>query len=125
MTREEIKELHKEKARLETRLRRIKNGDEYKKIRHAAEEEVTNSLSKRKDLLKLAVSSVIESIMRDPTKYNLLVSSLYNGRQYTSSQPCIDAYRGLILDEAHRIFELMVKDLTCTIVHNTRSTITP
>src|SRR5215204_7644085 len=92
-TRGEIKNLHKEKTRLETRIREIRNSDEYKKMRQIAGEEVTNSLSKRKDLLKLAVGSVIESILRDPTKYNILVSNGYhNGGQYASSQPYIDVH---------------------------------
>ena len=92
-TRGEIKNLYKEKTRLETRIREIRNSDEYKKMRQIAGEEVTNSLSKRKDLLKLAVGSVIESILRDPTKYNILVSNGYhNGGQYASSQPYIDVH---------------------------------
>ena len=57
-TRGEIKNLHKEKTRLETRIREIRNSDGYKKITQIAEEEVTNSLSNRKDLLGSAVSSI-------------------------------------------------------------------
>src|SRR5919108_560013 len=78
------------------------------------EEEVNNSLSKRKDLLKLAVSSVIESIRRDPTKYNFLINS---SRQYAASHPYIDVYRTLILDEAQKVFELIVQDLTGRIIN--------
>jgi hypothetical protein len=116
----EVKNLQKEKTKLSTLIAKFENCNEYKKIRQAAEEEVTNSLSKRKDLLKLAASSVIESITKDPTKYNFLInSSIYNG-----GQPYIDMYRALILDEAQRIFELMVRDLTNTIVGNAALTIT-
>jgi hypothetical protein len=123
---EEIKNLQKEKTKLETLLKEFGNNNGYKKIRHAAEEEVNNILSKRKDLMKLATSSVIESILRDPTKYNFLVNSnLYNGGQYAASQPYIDAYRTLILDEAQKIFELMVRDLTSRIIGDTALTITP
>src|SRR5215204_271938 len=110
-TRGEIKNLHKEKTRVETLLKKFGNSNEHKRIRQAAEEEVTNILSKRRDLLKLATSSVIESIIRDPNKYSFMVSSShYNGGQYVTSQPYIDMYRALILDEAQKVFELMVRD---------------
>jgi hypothetical protein len=109
----EVKNLQNEKTKLSTLIAKFENSKEYKRIRQAVKEEVTNSLSKRKDLLQLATSSVIESILRDPTRYNILVSNgYYNGGQYASSQPYIDVYRALILDQAQKIFELMVRDLT-------------
>jgi hypothetical protein len=69
------KNLQGEKTRLETLLKEFGNSNGYKRIRQIAEEEVTNSLSKRKDLLQLATTSVIESVTRDPDKYNFLVRS--------------------------------------------------
>jgi hypothetical protein len=117
----EVKNLQKEKTKLSTLIAKFENCNEYKKIRQAAEEEVTNSLSKRKDLLKFAASSVIESITKDPTKYNFLINSIiYNG-----GQPYIDMYRALILDEAQKIFELMVRDLTGRIINEAALTIHP
>jgi len=78
----EIKNLQKKKIRLQILI----SSGQYKKIRQIAEEEVTNLLSKRRDLLKLAVSSVIKSIIRDPDKYSFLVSSsVYNGGQHAVS----------------------------------------
>ena len=53
------KNLQGEKTRLETLLKEFGNSNGYKRIRQIAEEEVTNSLSKRKDLLQLATTSVI------------------------------------------------------------------
>jgi hypothetical protein len=67
----EIKNLQKEKIRLEI----LMNNGRYEKVRQIAEKEVNNSLSKRRDLLKLAVASVLESLRRDPVKYNLLINS--------------------------------------------------
>src|SRR5215207_2723638 len=115
----EIKNLQKEKRGLEI----LMNSGRYEKLRKIAEEEVTNSLSKRRDLLKLAVSSVIESIRRDPTKYNFLI----NSNQYQDGQHMvfIDVYRALILDEAQRIFEVMAKDLTSRIINEAALTIPP
>lgn len=73
-------------------LRVLGNSNEHKKIRKAAEEKekVTNILSKRRDLPKLVISSVFESIIRDPDKFSFLVSSrFYNGGHYAASQPYI------------------------------------
>src|ERR687897_1677052 len=50
---EEIKNLQKEKIGLKI----LMNSGRYKKVRQTVEDEVTNILSKRRDLLKLAVSS--------------------------------------------------------------------
>jgi DNA repair ATPase RecN len=122
----EVKNLQKEKTKLSTLIAKFENSKEYKRIRQAVKEEVTNSLSKRKDLLKLAAISVIESVTRDPDKYNFLVSSgVYNSGGRQSSQPYIHAYRALILDEAQKIFELMVRDLTGRIINEAALTIHP
>src|SRR5215207_1100069 len=81
---EEIKNLQKKKIGLKI----LMSSGRYEKVRQIVEEEITNILSKRRDLLKLAVASVIESIIRDPGKYNFLVSSsIYNGGQCAASQP--------------------------------------
>jgi hypothetical protein len=108
---EEIKNLQKKKIGLKI----LMSSGRYEKVRQIVKEEVTSSLSKSKDLLKLAVSSVIESIRRDPTKYNFLI----NSNQYQDGQHMvfIDVYRALILDEAQRIFEVMAKDLTSRIIN--------
>jgi hypothetical protein len=55
----------------------------------------------------------------------LVSSNIYNGGQHAASQPYIDVYETLILDEAQKIFELMARDLTSTILGNAASTITP
>ena len=63
---------------------------------------------------------VIESIIRDPDKYSFLVSSSqYYSGQYAASHPYTDVYRTLILDEAQKVFELMVRDLTHRIINET------
>ena len=117
--RQEIKKLQKKKIGLQILMR----SGRYEKVRQNVEKEVTSLLSKSKDLLKLAVSSVIESIRRDSTKYNFLI----NSNQYQDGQHMafIDVYRALILDEAQRIFEVMAKDLTSRIINETALTIHP
>jgi predicted transcriptional regulator len=118
----EIKNLQKKKIELQILI----SSGRYEKIRKIVDEEVTNVLSKRRDLLKLAVASVLESLMRNPDNYNFLVSSsAYNGRQHASSHPYVDVYKTIILDEADKLFELMVQDLTNRIIHDAALTIHP
>jgi hypothetical protein len=77
-------------------------------------------------LNELASGRRLQNI-RDPAKYNFLFNSggLYSGGHHTSSQPYIYAYRALILDEAQKIFELMVRDLTGRIINEAALTIHP
>jgi hypothetical protein len=118
----EIKNLQKKKIELKV----LMSSGRYNKVRQTVEKEVTNILAKRRDLLKLAVASVIESIIRDPGKYNFLVSSsVYNGGQYAASHPYADVYRTIILDEAEKLFELMVQDLTNRIINKAALIIKP
>ena len=115
--RQQIKELHKKKIELENLIRKFENNDSYKKIKKTVGEEVNNTLSNSKDLLKLALASVLEAISQNPDKYNLLVNSdQFYGGQYAASHPFIEAYRNLILDEAVKLFELMKRDLTSRII---------
>jgi len=116
----EIKNLQKEKIRLEI----LMSNGQYEKVRQIAKKEVNNSLSKRRDLLNLAVISVLESIRQDPNKYNYLINtSQYYSGQYGASQSYIDAYRNIILDEAQKLFELWAKDLTGRILNEPTLTI--
>lgn len=110
----EIKNLQKEKIRLEF----LMSNGRYEKVRQIVKKEVGISLSERRDLLKLAVASVIESIRQDPNKYNYLINSnQYYSGQYAISHPFIDGYRNLILDEAQKLFELIERDLPSKIVN--------
>jgi hypothetical protein len=116
----EIKNLQKIKIRLEI----LMNNGRYEKVRQIAEKEVNNSLSKRRDLLKLAVVSVLESIRQDPDKYNFLINSnQYYLGPYAASHPYIDAYRIMILDESQKLFELIARNLASEIVNEPTLTI--
>jgi hypothetical protein len=109
----EIKNLQKEKRGLEI----LMSNGQYEKVRQIAEKEVNNSLSKPRDILKLAVASILESLRQNPNKYNFLVNTnQYYGGQYAASQSYIDAYRTMILDESQKLFELMKRDLTRGII---------
>jgi len=116
---QQIDELHRRKIALESLIREFENNEAYKKIRRTAEEEVNNALLKGKDLLTLAVSSVIEGVIQDPAKFNFLInSSQHSNRRYKTSQSYIDVYRALILNEAEKIFEIMTRDLTNKIIES-------
>jgi hypothetical protein len=116
----EIRNLQKEKIRLEI----LMSNGQYDKVRQVAEKEVNNSLSPRRDLLKLAVVCVLESIRQNPNKYNFLINTnQYYGDQYAASQSYIDAYRTMILDESQKLLELMERDLTRRIINEPTLTI--
>jgi adenylate kinase family enzyme len=118
----EIKDLQKEKIRLEI----LMSNGQYEKVRQTVEKEVNNLLTKSRDLLKLAVVCVIESIRKDPGKYSFLIdSNQYYIGPYVASHPLIDRYRNLILDEAQKLFELIARDLTSEIVNEPTLTIHP
>ena len=78
----ELKNLQKEKIGLEI----LMSNGQYEKVRHIAKKEVNDLLSKRKDLLNLAVVSILESIRQDPGRYNFLVNSNYLG-PYAAIKP--------------------------------------
>jgi predicted transcriptional regulator len=116
----EIKNLQRQKINLGILI----NSGRYEKVRQTVEKEVNNSLTKSRDLLKLVVVCVIESIRKDPGKYSFLIdSNQYYIGSYIASHPLIDRYRNLILDEAQKLFELIARDLTSEIVNEPTLTI--
>jgi uncharacterized protein (UPF0147 family) len=118
---QQIEELRRKKIVLESLIEKCENSEVYKKIRRTAEEEVNNTLSKSRDLLMLAISSILESISKDPTKYNFLVySNQYNNNKWHTPHPnFIDMYRSLILDDSQRLFQVMTRELTNNIIGST------
>jgi hypothetical protein len=117
---QQIEELRRKKIVLDGLIEKCENSEVYKKIRRTAEEEVNNTLSKSRDLLMLAIFSVIESISKDPTKYNFLVySNQYNKHKWHTLHPNFtNMYRSLILDDSQKLFEVMTRELTNNIIDN-------
>jgi hypothetical protein len=123
---QQIGELHRKKIALESLIREFENDKGYKMIRRIAKEEVNNTLSENKDLLKIAVASVLESIGQDPDRYIFLINSnRYHPGQYSVLHPNVDAYRNLILSESHKLFELMAGDLTNSIINERALAVNP
>jgi uncharacterized protein (UPF0147 family) len=61
---QQVEELRRKKIGLESLIRKFEDDKVYRQIRRIAQEEVNNTLSKSRDLLTLAISSIIESIMK-------------------------------------------------------------
>jgi hypothetical protein len=120
-------QLHRENTELDRLLTAFKNNNsEYLKIRFVAKQTVKSALSDKRQLLKLALFSLIGSWRVNPTKFNFLIhgvstvsaiskssvmnhlgtpfSSHYNQKSYTEN--LIE----IIVNEAASLYEKMVED---------------
>ena len=114
----------KDISRLETVISRFKsNNEEYLKIKNTVEEEISRFLKDGKVLLQFALASIIESIRRNPDKYNdhlvgnASLSSTMAANQSLLSN--IEDYKDMILDEAKRLYDRLVKHFINSIMDNT------
>jgi hypothetical protein len=94
------------------------NNEEYLKIKKTVEEEVSKFLTDGKVLLQVALASVIESIRRNPDKYN----DLLVGNASLSSTPAqysllshIEGCKDTILEAADKLYDILLKHFTSTI----------
>ena len=90
-------------------------------IKKKVEEEVSKFLTDSKVLLQFALASVIESIKRNPNKYNNLLAS----NTSASSTPAqdlllshIEEYRDMILEEANTLYDSLLHHFTNSIMDN-------
>ena len=99
--RREMEHLQNENARLETTVTEFKsNNEEYlDKIKQVAYEEVGNVLNDSKLLLKVATLSIIESLRMNSEIYDDFVLS-------------DDSYAVLILEEAEKLYNELIIELT-------------
>jgi len=143
--RQEEESLNNEISRLEALVTRFKsNNEEYLKIKSTVEDILKNVLTDGKVLLHKAVFSIIETLRNENnTTKNHLISFLakeaitvshYRDYKYvpstsTSSSSSssgeqklaqyIEDYKDTILEEAEKLYNRMIKDLTDTIIDNT------
>jgi hypothetical protein len=128
--RREIENLYNEKTMIENLVTHFKNNnEEYLKIKQGAEENVKSVLTDSKLLLKFAALSVIESLRSNPELYNFIsynasvetaatttygsnYLSLMSGRQPHQQQSFNDTYTALILEEAEKIYNKLMTELT-------------
>jgi hypothetical protein len=70
-------QLHRQNIGLERLLRQFKNNNEdYIRIEYVAKQTVRSVLSDNRQLLKLALLSLIESLRADPIKFNFLIHGM-------------------------------------------------
>ena len=108
------------------------NNEEYTKIIKTVEEKVNDTLSKGKDLLRLAFLSLTESMRKDPEKYRSLIypnmpsTTHYSDPQYPpygygfykngqgqdqSRNYSKKDYIDMLVEEAHKLQDMLVKDI--------------
>jgi hypothetical protein len=119
--RQESELLNKEISRLEALVSRFKtNNEEYLKIEQTVEEKVSSVLTDGKVLLQFALAVIIEALRRNPDKYNDLLidntSTTMPTQQSSSSH--VENYRDMILDEASRLYDRLLKYFTDSIMNN-------
>jgi predicted RNase H-like nuclease (RuvC/YqgF family) len=140
--RQESESVNNEISRLEALVTRFKsNNEEYLEIKSTVEDILKNVLTDGKVLLHKAVFSIIETLQNENnTTKNHLISFLakeaitvshYRDYKYVSSTSTssssgehklaqyIEDYKDTILEEAEKLYNCMIKDLTGTIIDNT------
>jgi hypothetical protein len=126
-------QLHRQNIGLERLLRQFKNNNEdYIRIEYVAKQTVRSVLSDNRQLLKLALLSLIESLSADPIKFNFLIHGVpplsiskstiidYAGSDGSYHTNSISAYYNknsyaetlteLIVNESASLYEKMVND---------------
>jgi|SRR5215207_2528355 len=124
-------ELHRQIMGLNSLLRQCKNNnEEYIKIRYVVKQTVRSTLSDKRQLLKLALLSLIESLRADPTKFNFLADGMpspltatgstkiaplgnnYHVKpfSYYSNPNYTETLTEVIVNETAVLYEKMVKD---------------
>ena len=111
-----IKESKDEKAKLELQKIRLQNfvkdfqdnNIEYNKVKQAIKGQLEYTLADRRQLLRMAIQSVIELLRLDPQKFHAFY---YN---QSTTQPENDEEPALV--EAERLYEKMLENITNEVV---------
>jgi hypothetical protein len=127
-----IENLNNEKTSISALVSKFKsNNEEYLKIKQTTEEKVKDVLTNGKLILKFATFSVIESlrinhelcnfvlcntsVMTASTTYGSNYLSLMSGEQH-QQQSFNDRYIALILEEAEKLYNKLMTELTNRII---------
>jgi hypothetical protein len=127
-----IYQLASEKIRLKRLVKQIKDNDEeYLRIKRVVQNRVTNLLLDGKEILKLALYSLLQTMRANPQKYTNLIyynrSSLarnidwqYPGYNYVHGQQPFDnfyeEYKTTLLKNAEKLYNKLVKEWTERII---------
>ena len=125
--------LYRQNMILNTLLRQIKNNNkEYLKIQSVAKQTVRSALLDKRQLLKIALLSLIESLRADPAKFSFLIhgtsSPLTMSKSniighygsnyhvipfyYSNQNSHAETLEEVLVNEAANLYEKMVKDFT-------------
>jgi hypothetical protein len=129
-------QLRRQNMRLGSLLKQFKNNSNgYSKIRYVAKQTVRTNFSDKRQLLKFALLSLIESMRTDPSKFNFIMhgmpstvvmsksttiacvgnSSNYHTNPfsyYSSQNSYAETLPEVLVNEATILYEKMVKDFT-------------
>ena len=136
-------QLHRQSMRLDALLRQFKNSNEdYNKIRYTAEQAVRSVLSNGRQLLKIALLSLIESLRANPIKFDFLIHGMlstvvmskstimdYTGSSssnyytnpfsyYSNQNSYYETLAKLLVKEATILYEKMIKEFTDETMNN-------
>jgi transposase len=131
-----INQLESKKIRLKRLVKRFKdNNEEYLKIKKTVIQQVTSILFDVKGLLRLSLSSLMESMRTDPQKYSTLI--YYNRssaardidqrntgyyyvhgqkQPYPSYDYFLEVYKSTLLDDTEKLYTKSVEELTEQII---------
>jgi hypothetical protein len=121
------------------------NNEQHVEVIKSIENKISDFLSDKKTFLKIAIISVIESMRNDPEKYSALVYHNNNNQNSSSSSSTrredrnsnllnasrqavvlppppyydsiIDYYKGIILEEAEKLYNDIVDQVLCEVVN--------
>jgi hypothetical protein len=127
--------LQNKRAQLEALVKQFEDDNkEYTKIKRSAEENVNSILSDKKALLQLALASLIDTMKSQPEMYSnlLMISSKptgapfdqnysspsINGQSHVIQDRYVDTYESMVIGEAEKLYDKMVKDLVTTIMRD-------
>ena len=106
-------QLHRQNMILSSLLGQFKNNNE-EYIRYAAKQAVRSILSDSRQLLKLALLSLIKSLRADPIKFNFLIhdmqSPLVESNCYPGQSRYTEILIEVIVNQAATLYEKMMKD---------------
>ena len=118
--------LYQKRMKLQALVRQVENNNEYLKIKQTVKQEVECILTDRRQLLKLALLSLTDSMKNDPDKYSRLIyhntpstinfnSQYYDaasyGQQQQQQQYPSHAYTDMLLEEAEKLYNKLAKEL--------------
>jgi chromosome segregation ATPase len=110
-----LDQLECEKIRLKQLVNEFKHNDqEYLKIERKVQSKVTILLSGGKNVLRVALDSLMKSMRKDPQKYINLIYYNQNSSQqpYSSYDYFCEVYKSTLLNDAEKLYNKLIKKLT-------------